>query len=260
MPAANTSVSRSLSGSRVQRLIAEAIPDAFCTVSSDARPNGRSIFIRRLRMWTSMTLESPSYAKSQTCSMRALRAEHLAGVAHEELEQRELLARELDREIVSPHLVAGRDRARDRPPCRIAGRGSAPRRISAADPREQLLERERLREVVVGTHVEAANPILDGVARREHQHGRPAAGLDGAVGTPRSRRPSAGTEHDIEDDRVVRVLPARTRSPLPRRRRRPPRTLAPRGPAGSSEPSSRSPPPPRCACAITFRLEPTPLE
>ena len=69
-----------------------------------------------------------------------------------------------------------------------------------AQAREQLGERERLDEVVVGAGVEARDAVVDGVARREHQHGRPdtaraqaATGLEAV--DPR--------QHHVQDDRVV---------------------------------------------------------
>jgi hypothetical protein len=40
------------------------------------------------------------------------------------------------------------------------------------DPRRDLVERERLDEVVVGPLVEAGDPVVDGVARGEHQDPR----------------------------------------------------------------------------------------
>ena len=67
-------------------------------------------------------------------------------------------------------------------------------------PREQLAEGERLDEVVVGARVETLDPVLDRVARGQHQHRRPdAAGAQLAAGgeavDPR--------QHHVEDDRVV---------------------------------------------------------
>ncbi len=41
-----------------------------------------------------------------------------------------------------------------------------------AQPREQLLERERLHDVVVGAEVEAANPIAERIARSHDDGGR----------------------------------------------------------------------------------------
>ena len=46
-------------------------------------------------------------------------------------------------------------------------------RRSRAQPGVQLFERERLDEVVVRAGVEARDPVADGVARGQHQDGRP---------------------------------------------------------------------------------------
>jgi len=68
---------------------------------------------------------------------------------------------------------------------------------------DELAQRERLDEVVVGAALEAAHAVLDGVARGEHQHrqvralrAHAAQGLEAV---------DAG-EADIQDQEVVRVL------------------------------------------------------
>ena len=69
-----------------------------------------------------------------------------------------------------------------------------------AQPRDELGERERLDEVVVGAAVEAGDAVLDRVARGEHQHGRPDA-----VGAqpPADLEAVDAREHHVEHDRVV---------------------------------------------------------
>ena len=71
-----------------------------------------------------------------------------------------------------------------------------------AQAREELGEGERLYEVVVGAHVEAGDPVLDGVARSQHEHGRPDAP---ATETPASLEAVEPGKHDVEHDRVVVV-------------------------------------------------------
>jgi hypothetical protein len=70
----------------------------------------------------------------------------------------------------------------------------------APQPRQQLGERERLREVVVGAAVEAGHPVGDGVARGEHEHrrARPAGAQLAAHVEP----PAPGEAH-VEHDHVV---------------------------------------------------------
>ena len=67
--------------------------------------------------------------------------------------------------------------------------------------REQLGERERLRQVVVGAGVEAADPVADRVAGGEHQHRHPHLALAQAA---QGRETVDGRQHHVEQDGVVR--------------------------------------------------------
>ena len=100
--------------------------------------------------------------------------ESLAGPAHERLEERELLRREPDLDVASPH-AAG---------CRIEAEivdhdlgwplDAAPAN-QRPQPRKELCEREGLGQVVVGARVETGDPVADPVASRQHQYRRPDA-------------------------------------------------------------------------------------
>src|SRR5207244_6143725 len=68
-----------------------------------------------------------------------------------------------------------------------------------ADAREQLLERERLRHVVVRACVQPRDPVLDLVAGGEHQHRNAAA----AQANPLAHlEPIEAGHEDVEHDRV----------------------------------------------------------
>src|SRR4051812_22142120 len=98
--------------------------------------------------------------------------EHLARVAHERLQKLELLRRQRDLGAAAPH-APGRGiqpQVADLQDGRALHRPAAGQR---PQPRQQLCERERLRQVVVGAAVQAGHAVLDGVARGQHQHGRP---------------------------------------------------------------------------------------
>ena len=70
----------------------------------------------------------------------------------------------------------------------------------SAQPREQLLEREGLREVVVRARIKAADPVVDRVTRREHQH----RGPDSALAHPAASLEAVHSrQHHVEDDHVV---------------------------------------------------------
>ena len=96
-------------------------------------------------------------------------------MAEEELEQPVFGPRELDAPLAAPHVARGRVQ-RQVGEAQALGRGldAAQQR---AQPGEQLAQRERLDEVVVGAGIEARHAIVDRVARGEHQHRRAVAGL-----------------------------------------------------------------------------------
>ena len=82
----------------------------------------------------------------------------------------------------------------------MLGAGASEQR---AQPRAQLLERERLDEVVVGARVQSGDAVRDGVARGEHEHGRVVAGRAQPAADLQPVR--LGHQH-VEDDRVRRLV------------------------------------------------------
>ena len=155
-------------------------------------------------------------------------------MAEEELEEPELLRGEVDLPV-SPRDPAGRgieDEVADGEHGRALRRPSPEERPHA---REELVEGERLREVVVGAGVQARDAVLDAVPRREHEDRRPPVRRAQA---PADLEPVDVGEHHVEQDHVVVVLGAEPRAVLARSRRRRPRTLPPAAPAGGGRPSS----------------------
>ena len=128
-----------------------------------------------------------------------------AGVAHQVLEDGELLARQVD-VVATARGTCGRPgRAEvvdlDRRP---VGRRTAAQQ--GPQPGQQHDERERLGEVVVGAGVERLGDVVLAVLGRQHQDRRPDAAARAGGGTRRSRcRPR---QHDVEHDDVVGVLVA----------------------------------------------------
>ena len=108
--------------------------------------------------------------------------EHDAGVEEQELEQVELGLGELELTVAAPRLAArGIEReVADAQHLVVAGHARAAQQRAQA--RQQLVERERLHEVVVGAGVEPGDAVAHLVAGGEHEHG---------VRSPRSR--SCGT-------------------------------------------------------------------
>ena len=127
----------------------------------------------------------------------------LAGARHEVAEQCELLCRQVQLAVSAFHPVGGRIQTKgaDLENC------SRPARVTTqegANPRSQLVECERLHQVVVGTHVEAANALLDGVSGRQHQD--PGCNTLGWVLAERAADLEAveAGHCDVETDQVVR--------------------------------------------------------
>ena len=121
-------------------------------------------------------------------------------MAHEELEERELLRGEAELGVAAPHPPRrGIEAEVVDPQLRRARHGAAARKRAQA--REELRERERLREVVVGPGVETEDAVVDRVARREDQDG--SRHLRRAQ-PPADLEPVEIGEHHVEHDRRVR--------------------------------------------------------
>ena len=104
-----------------------------------------------------------------------LAAEHLAGVAQEHLEHRELARAELDRARRRRWRGGCAGRARRRRPRSTVALGRAALAQAHAHARQQLLEAERLGDVVVGAALEAGDLDVGVVARAEDHHRHPVA-------------------------------------------------------------------------------------
>jgi hypothetical protein len=127
--------------------------------------------------------------------------QHLPGIPQEQLEQRELGARELDRRVAAPDLARSEVELEvGEPQSRVRGLVVARRAPEQrAQPSEELRQGERLGEIVVRAGIEAGDTAVHLRARREHQHGhrvgagaQPAADLEAV---------DPGHQH-IQDDRV----------------------------------------------------------
>ena len=126
----------------------------------------------------------------------------LAGVTHQVFEERELARGELDHRLITRHAPGGGIELEvPDPEDRRPLGGAAPHQRAQA--RQQLGERERLGQVVVGTGVEARDPVSHGVARGEHEDRAPPAAL---AQLPADLEPVDIGQHQVQDDRVVGVL------------------------------------------------------
>ena len=116
---------------------------------------------------------------------------HLAGMAHEELEDAELARRQLDRLAAAAAPVAAPRRARDRPPAGCETPCPGPRRSKARMRATSSAERERLAEIIVGAGVQPGDAIVHRAARREDQHRTSSSGARAAAAAARRRPPRA---------------------------------------------------------------------
>ena len=125
--------------------------------------------------------------------------------------------------------------------------GRALRRRPARDraqPREQLAERERLDEVVVGSGVEARDPVLDRVPSPSASAPASRRPASAARGTSRSRRSPAASRR-ARSRRTAR--PAPSRAPPPRSGRGRPGGPPRPGRERAAFRASARPPRPGCA-------------
>src|SRR5436190_1624278 len=205
VPRANTSVTRTLVGSFAHRSIAETVshpPHGFDRrVTGDERelhPEIADVDVDHVR--AALEREVPEVLQERHPRDRLVRT------AHEVLQQGELLRGELDRRSAPLHVVE-RGIEAEIPDLEHRRPLLTPAAEEGADAGVQLLEGERLRQVVVRAHVETAHAIVDGVSRGEHQDGRPRSRLPE---TPADLEPvgsrSVRVEDHVEHDRVVGVL------------------------------------------------------
>ena len=216
------------------RRIAELAAQPGPTVTRTAVVNGSA--------FSSQTRSSSSSAETTRPTAASSSSEHP-----------ELLGDEIEDRGRPGGRCAGPDRRADTAAQhRREGRLRAP--AQRLDPRDELDERERLGQVVVGTEVQAGYPVRDVGRGGEHQHAATASGPDQlgrpAVAVPPGQVP---IEHDhvvVVDAQVV--PPRRGRRARCRRRGRRRASATPRSPrrAGARLP------PPGCASRAPSRAPP----
>src|SRR2546421_2079068 len=128
--------------------------------------------------------------------------DHLASMPHQELQQRELLGGQLDGLAGPADAAGGRVQlhVRHGQLGRALGRAPAQQR---PQPGQQLRERERLDQVVVGAGVQAADPVTDRIPGGEHQDRYPAAARPQRAA---HLYPVHPRHHHVEQHRVVVVV------------------------------------------------------
>jgi len=125
--------------------------------------------------------------------------QHASRVRHEHAQELELRPRELDLAIATPalHRVAIEGEIVEVQDTGGAG-GAAPPECS--EPRQELVQRERLDKVVVRTRVQAFDAISDRRACREHEDRHPVPRRPEA---PADLKPIEVRQTEIENDRLV---------------------------------------------------------
>ena len=120
-------------------------------------------------------------------------------MAKEKLQEPELFRRQLHRASSDGDLPGSRverDIARAQHDVALLP-GPPPQR---ADPCGELLEGERLDQVVIRARIEAGHPVREGIPRRQHEDGHHVP--PGAKGSAHGHA-IAPWEHQVEDHRIV---------------------------------------------------------
>jgi hypothetical protein len=129
--------------------------------------------------------------------------EHPAGVEHEVAQQPELGRGQLDGTASPPDLVGVLVERQVREPQDRLGRDRAGAAQHGADPGRELLQSERLGDVVVAADGEAGDLVLRGVLRGQEDHRDP---VPVPAQPPDDLEPIHVGQHHVEDDQVVPVL------------------------------------------------------
>ena len=131
-------------------------------------------------------------------------AEHLAGhnlslEPHQQFQDVELRGREIDGPVIESCPTVGEAQVETSGGERHGRLVSGPA-VHGLDPRQQLVHRERLDEIVVGARLEGLQFLADKASRREHDHG----GADPA--SPRRlehREAVFPRQHEVENHQVA---------------------------------------------------------
>jgi hypothetical protein len=128
--------------------------------------------------------------------------EHLALVPQEVLEHVELQRGELDEALAAPDLVRGDIHDEIGAAEQLTAAWLAPAK-ERAHPREELVEREGLGEIVIGAGVESGDAVGDGVACGEHQD----RDVRSRAQSPADFDTVDAREHHVEDNDVRWSIP-----------------------------------------------------
>ena len=132
-------------------------------------------------------------------------AEDTAGAFHEKLQQPVFGRPELQRMAAADDAVRHRIEHDIADFDRLAGEGGADAPHHRRHPRHQLARGKRLGEIVVGAGVEAADAIILGLARGQHDDRDMRSRLVAAQAAAHLD-PAGALDHPVEDDEIGRVL------------------------------------------------------
>src|SRR5262249_31162546 len=174
MPSASLMDSRYLIGSRAQRIISYPVTQAPDGLQRGPLEGTVDLVSQR----ADVDVDDPGIpVEGEVPDMihQCGPGEQVTRPAHEVLQQRELGRGEFDRAATPQHLVPGRVQGQV-PDGEHHGTCRGPSAQQGPQPREELVEREWLHEVVVRASVQPADPVLYRVPRGHHQHRSPPAG------------------------------------------------------------------------------------
>src|SRR5437763_1433791 len=127
--------------------------------------------------------------------------QHLPGMLEEQLQQQELGLGQIAGPVAALDLVGGRVQHQVGVDQDLAVGSLAGPAEQRPEPRLELLERERLDQVVVGAHVQAGDAVVDRVPGGEHQDG---GAVTGPAHAPRHLQAVHAGHGDVQNHRAGR--------------------------------------------------------
>ena len=161
---------------------------------------GSSILWRSRRTYTSMTFENGSVRGIPDMLGNLRPPQKFTWMARQVLQQRVLAGRQGQHPAGTGHPARAGVQFQRSDAQEVRERGPHTAAKQGAEASQELIEVERFCEVIVGTAVQARNPGVEGIARREHEHRNRIAGR---AELRAHLQAILARKHHVQDDQVV---------------------------------------------------------